>query len=90
MDRACHVIKRILNSRYSNAVAFYDVTNNIQQSLTLGTKGYKLFAKLPSDFGPFPADTVVTFNTFTAGPHSSTSQLNLSCFVILVHVFGST
>ena len=33
--------------------------------VTLGKKGYQLHANLPSAFGPYPSDNIVSFNVFT-------------------------
>lgn len=33
--------------------------------VTLGTKGYQLYASLPANFGPYPSASVVNFNMFT-------------------------
>jgi hypothetical protein len=33
--------------------------------VTLGKKGYQLYAKLPANFGPYPSTSIVNFNTFT-------------------------
>ena len=33
--------------------------------VTLGTKGYRLNATLPSNFGPYPSSGIVNFDTFT-------------------------